>query len=151
MRFKHYLSMFLLLLIFGCTASQVKDDESIKAQLLKRVNDFQGHLINKDVAKAELITLASKNEPGKGVVSRYIGTFKEGGHMASHTNIEYTVSHIEIRESKAKVKLKYMVTQKEGLKPEEATMFNFWQYDDGEWYFLFGGKPEFYKPLSWWK
>jgi len=149
--FRASLLVFLLLITSSCTGAKsgIKGDEAVKARLIKRVSEFQGNLLNREIDKAIAMKLKREDDNNKGIPDRYIDSFKEGKHMASHFQLDYVIDGIEMKRNRAKVKLKYLVTLKEGRKPDEAIVYNFWQYDGGEWFFLFGGKSLFFNEHKW--
>lgn len=144
--------IFIALLAFlttSCAQVSVKDTASLEESLKARINEFQSALVKKDALHAWNMSMMGRENKDR-IIDNYISSFNEGGHMASNYSLEYIIKNFEIRNQKARVEIKYLVQEREGDKKNEATMYNFWTFENGEWYFLYGGKDSFYKLHNWW-
>ena len=144
---KVFLIALIIVLVSGCARVKVPlDDKTLQENRLKeRANSFYKNLVEKKIDDALKFSYTSwKNK--KNITGPYIDSFKEGQHMGSYYKVDFELASFEIGDNnKARIKIKYLVQTAKDSVVSDATMYDFWVFDEGDWYFLFGGKDEFYK------
>jgi hypothetical protein len=153
MRLRLLGALFLLTTVCaGCAVMRVKveDKDWLEKRLVKRINSYQSSYLKNEPEKMWGLTLNSI--PGKGGTDKenYIKLIKGSNHMATYYKVKYLIYGIEIREKKARVKMTYLVQEKEDSVVSEAGLHDFWIFENDDWFFVTGGKPELYLPKGWW-
>jgi hypothetical protein len=146
MRLKSLVGLLLLIFAVSCVPAKIRiaDRPRLEAKLIERANEFQTYYYGN---KPEIIwdkflnkSTRKKYENNK---ENYIKYYEGNKHMREFHNVEYLVEMHEIRNNKAKVKVTYNLRSKKDSDVIKAVVYDYWEYEKGDWFFSFTGKPEF--------
>jgi hypothetical protein len=110
---------------------KVEDKDWLKARLGKRLKEFQTSLLENDMEKAWDIRSGSfkkifnKND--------YIGYLKDE-QIGEHYKVKYSVENIDIREKRAKVKIRSILQKQKIGCVCEFDLYEYWEFEEGDWF-----------------
>ena len=152
MRVKTLISLFLLIFLISCVPTKVRmaDKKWLEERLTQRVDEFQTNYLENKPEKVRQLMLSERNKKGLDDKISYEDYLAKDGHMSKYHEVKYKIEGVEIRCKKAKVGISYLVKVRKDADIMKAAVIDYWVFEDDDWYFSFGGKPEFFKIEGWW-
>jgi hypothetical protein len=148
---RRYLQLLLacFLFIISCvpTRDNVEDKEWLEARLRKRINDFYiSFITNKPKILWELNSESFKKGEDK---EKYIEYVKKRNFVAEYYKTDFFIEKIEIREKRAKVKIKLSIKFDKDSNIDESFVYDYWTFENNDWFIAHASSTSKSR-VGWW-
>jgi hypothetical protein len=152
MRLKSLVGLLLFIFAVSCLPAKVRitDKKWMRDRLIQRIDEFQTNYLENRPDKVRSFMLSEKNKEEPGDKKSFEEYLKKDSHMSRYYEVKYKIEDVEIKCKKAKVKMTYLVKDRKDSDFMRAGLFDYWVFEGDNWFFAFGGKPEFYEAEGWW-